>query len=65
MSFFIDALNFSSKLGVANTLSAALRCLAVRFIVFIKRLLDQFVSVSPRLVVPYASGPWRVPSFKV
>ena len=53
MLFLNVALHFSSKLGVAKTLSAALCCLVVKFNVFTKRLLDQFVSMSPRLVGPY------------
>ena len=42
--------------GVAKTLSAALRCLCVRFKVFVNLLRDQLVSVSPRLVGPYNGG---------
>ena len=56
VSYFIVALNISSKLGVARTLSAVLGCLDVKFNVFTERLLDQFVSVSPRLVGPCNDG---------
>ena len=49
-------LNFSSKLGVAKTSSAVLRCRAVRFSLLINLFLDQFVSVSPRFVGPYNGG---------
>ena len=49
-------LNFSSKLGVAKTSSAVLRCRAVKFSVLIILFLDQFVSVSPRFVGPYNGG---------
>ena len=56
VSNFIVALNFSSKLGVAKTLSAVLRCLDVKFYVFTSQLLDQIVNVSPRLVGPYKGG---------
>ena len=49
-------LNFSSKLGVAKTSSAVLRCRAVRFSVLINLFLDQFVRVSPRFVGPYKGG---------
>ena len=52
MSYFIVVLDFNSEVGVAKTLSAALRC-AVRFNVLINLFLDQFVSVSPRFVGPY------------
>ena len=54
--YFIVALNFNSKLGVAKTSSAVLRCLAVRFSLFTSQFLDQFLSVSPRLVGPYSGG---------
>ena len=49
-------LNLSSRDGVAKTLSAALRCRCVRFKVFVSLLLDQLVSVSPRLEGPYNGG---------
>ena len=52
VSYFIVASNFSSKLGVAKTLKAALRYLAVKFNVLVKRLLDQFLGVPSRLVGP-------------
>ena len=54
--YSIVVLNFSSKLGVAKTSSAVLRCRAVRFSVLINQFLDQFVSVSPRFVGPYNGG---------
>ena len=56
MSYLIVVLNFSSRDGVARTLSALLCCRVVIFNVFINVFLDQFVSVSPRLVGPYNSG---------
>ena len=49
-------LNLSSRDCVAKTLSAALRCRVVRFNVLMSLFLDQFVSVSPRLVGPYSGG---------
>ena len=56
ISYFIVALKFNSNLGVARTFSAVLRCLEVKFNVFTKRLLDQFLSVSSKLVGPYNGG---------
>ena len=50
------ALNLSSRVGVAKTLSAVLRCRCVRFRVIVSLLLDQLVSVSLRLVGPYNGG---------
>ena len=49
-------LSLSSRVGVAKTLSAALRCRCVRFRVFVSLLLDQLVNVSPRLVGPKNGG---------
>ena len=49
-------LNLSSRDGVAKTFSAVLRCRAVRLTVLISLVLDQLVSVSPRLVGPYNGG---------
>ena len=54
--YFIVVLNLISRDGVAKTLSAALRWRCVRFKVFVSLLLDQLVSVSPRLVGPYNGG---------
>ena len=48
--------NFIVALNLISTLGAVFRCLDVKFIVFTKRLLDQFVSVSPRLVGRYKGG---------
>ena len=46
----------SSREGVAKTLSAVWRCRVVIFNELINLFLDQFVSVSPRLVGPYNGG---------
>ena len=56
VSYLIVVLNLSLREGVAKTLSAVLRCRVVIFNVFINLFLDQFVSVSPRLVGPYNGG---------
>ena len=56
VAYFIVVLNLSSRLGVAKTSSAVLRCHCVRFSVVITLFLDQFVSVSPRFVGPYNGG---------
>ena len=56
VSYLIVVLNLSSRDGVAKTLIAALCCQCVRFKVFVSLLLDQLVSVSPRLVGPYNGG---------
>ena len=53
---YIVLLKFSSKLGVAKTSSAVVRCRAVRLSVLIILFLDQFLSVSPRIVGQYNRG---------
>ena len=56
VSYYIVALNFISKDGVAKRLSAAFRCLVIRLSGLNSLLFDQFFNVSPNFVGPYNGG---------